>query len=95
MARYVHPKLLSLPEAELRRHLEGFKARREHLHVWTWSSFRRFLRQSFRLLGIRARCVYEVSSARNRFEYFAVWKKRKESFFRRRVAPRAPEPPAA
>ena len=72
---YIHKDLIGEPAEVLRHHLLQYRARKEHLHVWTSESFREFLDASFSYLGIRVRLLYEVIASVNEFEYFAVWVK--------------------
>jgi SAM-dependent methyltransferase len=77
IARFIHPRLLEMPRAELETHLTSFRNRREHLHVWTSETFKDFLLHSLRLVKVSAHPVYESLSADNQYEYFGVWQKDK------------------
>jgi len=71
----VHPELLQAPPAIIQEKLESFFRRREHLSVWTASSFREFLLAAFAWNQVKTEPVYEVMSDRNHFEYFGVWRR--------------------
>jgi SAM-dependent methyltransferase len=61
--------------AQIRSHLESLRRRREHAHVWDSAAFSDFLEQSFALLEINAKQMFETTGAINRFEHFSVWLK--------------------
>jgi len=75
VVKYNHPDKLSLPAPELEKYLEFLMQRREHLNIWDSSLFAEFLRQTFLLLQISQKVIYEVGAEQNQFEYFAVIEK--------------------
>ncbi|HTQ32215.1 MAG TPA: methyltransferase domain-containing protein [Opitutaceae bacterium] len=75
VVKYNHPDKLSLPSPELEKYLELLMQRREHLNIWDSSLFAEFLRQTFLLLQISQKVVYEVGAEQSQFEYFAVIEK--------------------
>ena len=75
LVQYIHTDLLDAPSEIVDEKLKYFKARREHLSIWTADSFRSFLLDSFKLLKLSTTCVFEVLPDQNEFEYFGVWKK--------------------
>jgi len=72
---YIHKEHLGQPEHVLQEYLESYRARREHLHVWTSASFRAFLVSAMSYLNVQGSPVYEVTADDNQFEYFGVWQK--------------------
>jgi SAM-dependent methyltransferase len=72
---FVHPQLAHATTAEIKRTLEAYHRRREHLSVWTAESFRTFLIAAFTWTESVMQPIYEVYPDRNRYEYFGVWKK--------------------
>jgi SAM-dependent methyltransferase len=75
IAKYIHPSLLTLPEAELENQLTFFMNRREHLNIWDSRTFPEFLQKALSLLQINHKRLYECSAEQNSFEYFVVVEK--------------------
>lgn len=62
---------------DLAHHVERARTRREHAHVWTSATFKHFLEESMRSLGIKADLLFESHAAANQIECFTAWRKRK------------------
>ncbi len=75
MIQYIHTNLINEPRDVQLIHLNGFKSRREHLHIWTSETFREFLGQALSFLDLEALPLFETTGAQNHFEYFGVWVK--------------------
>lgn len=75
VAKFNHPRLLAFSPRELQPHLVGFLERREHLSVWTHTTFVDFFSTSLHQLKITARPVFQNDSSPNNPEYFAIWQK--------------------
>jgi len=76
IVEFISPELLAGPEETVHAALERHYQRREHLSVWTDVTFRDFLIAAFGWCGAQMAPLYEVMSARSRFEYFGVWELR-------------------
>lgn len=72
---YIHKELIDQNETAVREHLNRYRERKEHLHIWTSESFREFLVSALFYLEIEAYPLFEVHAAVNDFEYFGVWAK--------------------
>ncbi len=75
LLKYIHTNMLAASPAEQKQYLELLMQRREHLNIWDSSLFAEFLRQTFLLLKISQKVIYEVGAEQNQFEYFAVIEK--------------------
>ena len=78
MLTAVHPEILDQGPERISAALHSFRERREHLSVWTASSFRTFLLAAFEWCGAEMVSEYEVMSDANEFEYFGVWRLRRK-----------------
>ncbi len=72
----IAPGSVALSPEEMRPHLDGVRARREHVHVWDSDTFEETLCLTFALTGIKARRLHRSVGDENGFEYFCVWEKR-------------------
>jgi len=76
IAKYVHPEQMKLSRTELEKHLQIYKDRKEHLNIWSSSSFQEFLDRAFKLLNVKYSVKYKVIGDTNHFEYFTVLEKK-------------------
>lgn len=75
MLTAVHPEILEQGQERMAAALQSFLDRREHLSVWTAHAFRTFLTSAYQWCGADMTPDYEVSSDKNHFEYFGVWRR--------------------
>ncbi len=71
---HVHPEVFVSKDVFVNA-LQSVRRRREHVHVWDSTSFKRHLVNMMKLLGQRAVFLFESSGGDNHFEYFAVLRK--------------------
>ncbi|MDX2186230.1 MAG: methyltransferase domain-containing protein [Opitutaceae bacterium] len=70
------PHVFMQDPTNLSHHVARARARREHTHVWTSETFRSFLYEAMKRLGIDAHARYEICGDETRIEYFSAWQKR-------------------
>ena len=73
--RMSRPEIFRLDAQEVQTVIKTAVDRREHIHLWNSETFKDFLNNSFRVLNIRAKTVFESTGEKNSYEYFAVWEK--------------------
>ena len=76
LLRAINPDAFNHGEKALQDAIDQQRVRREHAHVWSSESFKKFLLASLDALDLSAACLYESMGTDNKLEYFSVWTKR-------------------
>ena len=75
MIKYVHKDLIGKSDDIVRKALESFLLRREHINIWDSKTFIEFFQTVLEINYINAEPIIQKNGEENSFEYIGLWQK--------------------